>query len=169
MKTLTELAEEISAWIEVNGINKFHLSHFMKPLQQYNGDDWKECPRTWKSCYIRSKQKFAIKHHNTIYDLIIISWGPECATPVHNHPKTGCIYKVLEGKLTEELYDTSTNESEPIRIKNLSPGDSGYIDDFIGFHRIVNNTNKQAVSLHIYECGYCPQTYECFDCPESKL
>lgn len=169
MKTLQELAEQISAWIEMNGVENFHLSHFIKQLEKYDGVDWKDCPRTTQPCYIRDKQNFNVKYHNTVYDIIIISWGVNCATPVHNHPKSGCILKVLEGELTEELYDSSKTESEPIKMTTLKCGTTGYIDDNIGFHRIVNNSGKQAVSIHIYECNYYPKVYECFDCPGSKL
>jgi cysteine dioxygenase len=169
MKTLCQLAEQISAWIEVNGVENFHISHFMKQLQNYNGEDWKKCPQTCKPCYFRYVQQINIKYHNTVYDMIIISWGPNCATPVHNHPETGCIFKVLEGELVEELYDATKDEFEPLKITSLKVGDTGYIDDSIGFHRVVNRSNKQAVSLHIYETGYSPDTFECFDCPQSKL
>lgn len=168
MKTLYELAENISKWIEKHGIDNFNLSHFVDDLNAYDGNDWKKCPRTLQPCYIRNKQNISIKYYGSVFDLIIISWGPKCATPVHNHTNAGCIYKVLEGKLVEELYDASRIDKEPLKISILKTGDTGYIDNDIGFHRVINDSDTVSVSLHIYESGYCPITYECFNC-DSKL
>lgn len=161
MKTLKEVADKISNWIDKNGKDKFHLSHFTDILKEYDGTDWKQCPNQITcSEYKRNVQNINNKYSNTVFDIIILVWGPNCNTPIHDHPDTGCIYKVLEGKLREDIYDTGSMMNIPIKSTKLNVGDVGYIDDNVGLHKITNISDKKSVSVHIYETGYSPT---CFD------
>jgi cysteine dioxygenase len=165
MKTIEQLAQSISDWIEINGEDNFHLLKLINFLKEYNGEDWTPCSKISNSKYCRHKQNIEVKHYGKIYDIFILTWKPGCGTPVHNHPNTGCIYKVLKGKLNEELYDSSKNKKEPFKISELNQGKTSYIDDTVGFHRIINPTNSTSISLHIYETGYKPKCFECFKIP----
>ena len=55
--------------------------------------------------------------------------------------------KILEGSLKEDIYDKN------IKIKNqnyLVKNNVKYIDDKIGYHKILNNYNSYTYSIHIY-------------------
>lgn len=75
---------------------------------------------------------------------------------------------VLEGELHETLYDTDSLledgksiDSRAGRTRILGAGDSAYINDSIGYHKVGNPTNARAVSLHVYAPGW--QTPRLFD------
>ena len=54
---------------------------------------------------------------------------------------------MLSGHLTEELYDEKINK---IKTTDLSKDMIGYLDNKIGYHRMINKSNDIAVSLHLY-------------------
>jgi hypothetical protein len=106
MRTLKDLAVSISKWIEENGTENFHLLKLKSVLEEYDGTDWKCCPKLSGENYCRHKENLDVKHHGTKFDIFILSWFPGCGTKVHNHPNTGCIYKILKGQL---LVDTKVD------------------------------------------------------------
>ena len=59
------------------------------------------------------KYQKIIIHRNDDYELILINWEKGAFTNYHDHPKNGCVLKVLEGK----LYEKSENSSKTL-IKN---------------------------------------------------
>ena len=59
----------------------------------------------------------------------------------------GCLLKVLEGELEEFLY----NKNLKLRTKSkIKKNTINYMNNNIGYHRITNNNNINAFSLHIY-------------------
>lgn len=165
MSTLETLALNISNWIDKHGIHNFHLSKLKHILEEYNGTDWSACSKSLQTGYCRHKQEIPILYCCDVFDIFILTWRPNATTPVHNHPNTGCIYKVLQGQITEEIYDPLHIETKPIQKTSLRKGDCGYIDDNVGYHRIYNATNELAVSIHIYQTGYKPQCFNSYDIP----
>lgn len=164
IKTIEELARVFSNWIEQNGIDNFHLSKLKPFLEKYDGIDWSGCPKLSGKNYCRHKQKLDhITHYGTKFDIFILTWKPGCGTRVHNHPNTGCIYKILEGELNEDIYDSHLETKTSLQSTKLIKGQTGYIDDNIGFHRIWNPSKKTSVSIHIYESGYVPKCFDCFE------
>jgi predicted metal-dependent enzyme (double-stranded beta helix superfamily) len=86
------------------------------------------------------------------YTIYLLNWLPGQSSPIHGHPPGGCVMGVLRGTLEETIYRSPscnpTIYNKKTRI--LTPGVIGYIDDSIGFHRIVNLCNIPCNSLHIY-------------------
>lgn len=101
------------------------------------------------------------------YELLVLSWLPNQATPVHNHNGQRCWMWIHSGKLTFRNYRREGREAlqstGPDQVYH--PGDLTYIDDKIGLHEILNLSGKPAVSLHLYAnpISQC-QVYN----PESK-
>ena len=79
-------------------------------------------------------------------DVYLICWTKNSYSVIHNHPKDGCIMKLLEGELEEELYNTNL---ELVDTRKICKNDVTYIDDTIGLHKIIARNNV-AISLHIY-------------------
>jgi len=71
---------------------------------------------------------------NNEFELILISWAENATTNYHNHPKNGCILKVLEGKLKENN-------------KIIFPGHVG-INYHTDYHKI--KSLKKSYTLHLY-------------------
>ena len=75
-----------------------------------------------------------------------------------------CFYKILEGNLIEYLYDNNINL---IEMKNLPKNDINYIDDTIGYHKMNNNEDYGAVSIHLYSPPELSLINEQERCPPS--
>ena len=48
-----------------------------------------------------NKYEKKILYRNKDYELVLINWKKGAVTKYHNHPKNGCVLKVLNGKLNE--------------------------------------------------------------------
>ena len=83
-----------------------------------------------------------IVYKDKYYEIVLISWKKDVITPIHDHPKNGCILKVLEGQLSEDYYDNGK-----IINKLLNKNDIAYRDDG-EIHTIKALENSY--SLHIY-------------------
>ena len=79
-----------------------------------------------------------IIHKNNDYELVLINWEKGAFTNYHDHPKNGCVLKVLDGK----LYEKSENSSKAL-IKN-----SINYKLEKEFHQII--AIEKSYSLHYY-------------------
>ena len=80
--------------------------------------------------------------------ILIICWKAGQGSPIHNHPAQGCIMRMLHGSLHESQFDLESLESLSETIH--TEGNVSYIDDQTAYHKIENNTDTPAVSLHCY-------------------
>lgn len=94
------------------------------------------------------------------YDLLLCCWLPGQESPFHGHPEQGCLVKILKGELTE----TRRFRDGSFKTGLNSRGSVAYINDSIGFHRVINNSGEEAVSLHLY----APGGYQPFIMPLNK-
>lgn len=108
-------------------------------LKKYHWEQYKKIvPNTYNKTVIFRDNKF---------EIILISWDKNSKTKIHNHPSNGCIMKILEGELLEEIYDTKTKEK--IGVNKYVEGNTSYIHDDLYYHKIING-NENTYSLHIY-------------------
>jgi len=110
-------------------------------LSSYNSTDWKQYISFDKQDY---KKNLVYRDNN--FEMFVVCWLPNQKTKIHNHPKGGCLLKILEGNMMEELYDKNFVLQEN---NNLVMNDVRYIDDSIGIHKMKNN-KENTISLHIY-------------------
>jgi len=114
--------------------------------------------------YLQKKEKdyYKIKlpytDCNDMFDMYIIKWLPGSISPIHNHPKLGCILRILEGEVLEKKYDHDINLETTTLLTNDENYDinlkTSYIDDSQNYHSISNISYKPAYTLHVY--GYNP-------------
>ncbi|KAK1622017.1 cysteine dioxygenase [Colletotrichum phormii] len=98
-------------------------------------------------------------------NLLVLVWTPGKGSPIHSHSNAHCLMKILKGSLTETRYDfpqESNREiiSTPLDDRNASmdvalesvytENDVAYMSDDQGVHKMWNNSDKFAVSLHLY-------------------
>ena len=114
-------------------VNDVHVENAFHLLNEYNGDDWKQ----YKESNIDTYKKKII-YQNEYYELMLISWSKNANTGFHNHPKNGCLLKVMEGCLNE----TFNNNSH-----NLLPNDIGQKN---GGDEHCITTKEESYSIHIY-------------------
>ena len=67
--------------------------------------------------------------------MYIITWNKYQKNSIHDHSKNGCIYNA---------------NLKLIMSKSINQNETKYIDNTIGYHKMINNTDKIIVSLHIY-------------------
>ena len=110
-------------------------------LQEYTAEDWKKHVKTSSNTYNRSKI-----FENENFEVYVITWNNLQKANIHDHSENGCWLKVLDGKLTEKIYDSDMNILRTdIREKN----DISFMRNDIGFHSI-ENFNEITITLHIY-------------------
>lgn len=134
MKNLDILIEKLKQNLDTN-TNVLTVKYL---LQSYDNKDWKK--------YIKvddNEFNKIILYQNDVFELILICWGKGAETPIHYHPKNGCLLKVLEGELTETIYLEGNS-----RVNILTPSDIGYMHDDIGQHKIT--VSNDSFSLHLY-------------------
>jgi len=129
--------------ISVLNKEKKDLINLKYLLNNYNSNDWLRYAKFSNENYVRN-----LIFRNNNYEIFLICWDKNQFSPIHNHSDNGCIYKVLEGELSEYIYDT--NNIKCIELGNLNSGSVSYIDNNIGYHKVGNDNKDLAVSLHIY-------------------
>ena len=139
MTTLIELSNKITH--EIN--NNAQLKDLKHIVQSYNGSDWLDHVCYSEITYNRKQ----ICCDNT-HEMLILSWLNQ-SSKIHDHPEKGCILKVLEGEVIEEIYTTDKNNNPIFITRNmLKQGDIGYRESNKIIHKIV--CLDKAVTMHIY-------------------
>ena len=95
--------------------------------------------------------------HET-YSLLLLCWNPGKESPIHDHPGDGCWLQVLDGTIRECRYrhtvGNGRGKDAPLYCyeeTTASQGDTMYIDDSQGLHKIGNPQQHQvAITLHLY-------------------
>ncbi|SMG27598.1 cysteine dioxygenase family protein [Paraburkholderia susongensis] len=86
------------------------------------------------------------------YAIAALVWQPGHASPVHAH-HTWCGYAVLEGTLSETIFewDGAQHCASAMRSQARKRGAVSFVRSGRGaIHRLGNNGNAPAISLHIY-------------------
>ena len=123
----------------------FKLSNYQSFIDQYNGDDWIQ----YQDNMIKDKgYNKTLITQSDFFELYLISWLPNNSSIVHNHQDNGCVFKVLEGQLNEDIF--LEDQKTCITSKNILSNQSSYIDNQIGYHQIKNLNDSFSYSLHLY-------------------
>lgn len=81
--------------------------------------------------------------------MILIQWKPNSYSPIHDHHEKGCVMVLLDEKLIEHKYCSSTQEY--IKSNYIPSYKAQYIDNYLSLHSIQNpSCTNTALSLHIY-------------------
>lgn len=89
----------------------------------------------------------------TNYSLLLLCWGPDRESKIHDHPSRGCFLKVLRGFIKETIYGVypALNEICECSASVHPTGSVSFMSDDIGLHKISNpSADQPAISLHLY-------------------
>lgn len=108
---------------------------------------WKDAHKTHGNTYIRVPV-----HRTDTLELILLVWCPHSSTPVHSHPKYGCLFRVIEGTIHTETYldDDMSSIYKTNGEQILPKGSIDYTKGQHGIHRVFNPYPTMAFSLHLY-------------------
>jgi len=125
-----------------NTLKNYQSLYFFKDaLKKYLSLDYKNYV-----IFCQENYKKNLFYSDNNLEAFIVCWEPYQETKIHNHSDNGCILKILEGDMTEILY----NKNLKILTKNILPKNNiRYIDNNIGYHKMING-NEKTISLHIY-------------------
>lgn len=139
--------------------NPINSSSIYAALKTYNGTDWTRIIFEQPNKYEKMSENILLTHTKPVYDIRssikiknnncyfakLIKWYPNYDGHFHSHYGFNCYFKVLSGTIVETV-KTENNIIE----KNHSENAISYIHDSIGEHKITNNSNENAYSIHIY-------------------
>ena len=126
------------------------IKFLVNKLQDVKITGWERYKRIGEDSF----QKVKVYENKKLdYDIYVITWDGHQKSKLHDHGKGGCVYKILEGNLTEHLYSDKLNT---IGLSCYVENDTNYIDNKRGYHIMANYFNKACCSLHIY----MPANYE---------
>ena len=97
-------------------------------------------------------------HRGPGVDIYVICWREGQGSKIHDHPPGGCVMIVLSGELTEKKYQNITETPTFMSMNVVGTGQSAYNCGSEILHQIV--ASMETVSLHIYQAGYVPKSYE---------
>lgn len=90
-------------------------------------------------------------YRDSIFEIDLIGWGPGQKSPIHDHAEKFCLVRLLKNELREEIYlNTGGEKVEYQTTKELKEGGVTHIKGNAVVHRMVNPTELNTVSLHIY-------------------
>ena len=156
-ETIAELGQRVSQELE----NGKTLRESYKYLELYKGSDWldyfyKDLTEEQKQC--KSHRRFVIYRDKNV-DVVLIIWNPHIECQPHDHPKGGCLLKVMNGYLKEREF-LKTTECFVFKQYNLLREGSIYYQEGDYIHSIRNDLDEFSCSLHIYApSNYIPKKY----------
>lgn len=109
----------------------------------------------WHSIEKYEDERYAriIIHQSPEFDILLVCWKPGQYSPPHEHPVCGCLMKVIEGRLREDVLVNG----EVVSSRKYLPGEVRFICNEIGQHAVYNISDGNTISLHIYAPGeYVP-------------
>jgi predicted metal-dependent enzyme (double-stranded beta helix superfamily) len=113
-------------------------------LKQYVGNDWREYVTFSNDDTYQRNLIYEDEH----FDMYVICWKGNQQSPFHDHAQYGCLFRVLQGNVTEIRKNSDVYQTTNMTTYNV--GDINYINNSQGTHKIINPSNQPAVTLHIY-------------------
>ena len=79
------------------------------------------------------------------FEILFIGWDEGNSTKVHDHAENGCLLKMMYGQIRETRFGKDGN-----KVSLFNSGDSAYIHNTLGTHKLENVHPGKSLSLHIY-------------------
>lgn len=85
------------------------------------------------------------------YEIILLCWNEADETPIHGHGGQRCWVYQVEGQLTEVRYiKQESGELLENSRTEMSPGMLSFMNDSMGYHKLINGTDGRSMTLHVY-------------------
>ena len=140
INTLTQLGNIITSELENN-----KLIDLKNILENYTGQDWKDYVS-----FCCQKYKRNLVFINQSIEILIICWEDGQKSGTHDHAENGCLLRMMEGSLREDVYMRNGDTFNFINSNFMQKDDISYKQGTLCLHNIINESGYQSVSLHIY-------------------
>ncbi|MFT4680165.1 MAG: cysteine dioxygenase [Flavobacteriales bacterium] len=88
---------------------------------------------------------------NERFELILLCWEEGQKTAIHDHGGEECWVKFIQGEFEETIYKLDEAGNLNKTKSTISETDDiSYMIDFMGCHRLENQSGSRAMSLHLY-------------------
>ena len=90
------------------------------------------------------------------YAVVVMAWGPNQGTPLHDHAGTWCVEGVWKGELKITQFNLVEKDDVRFRFDPQSsviagPGSAGSLIPPFEYHTIKNSLNDQtSITIHVY-------------------
>jgi len=152
-KDMDELVRLIRAELGIYGLDsdQVNVSRVMTLMSNYtsNASDWEKYAHFDPTRYTRN----LVDDGNGEFNLLVLAWGKDHQSSIHDHAGSHCVMKILDGELNESQYNwPDASQTEMIEAKRTiyTRDEVTYISDKIGLHRVANRSGTNALSLHLY-------------------
>lgn len=109
-------------------------------------------------CFSTEKYNRQLVSRNEYVDVVVISWDSNQYSGLHDHPTNGCIMRVMQGQLQEDVYIREDDKFTLSKTKKILSAQTSFIQGKSGIHNIKNGSEK-SVSVHIYSPPNYKLTY----------
>lgn len=101
-----------------------------------------------------ASQRWHIRiHQDEAVDVWLISWTESQRTELHDHGESRGVFTVVEGVLTEAVWEDATLRERSVFSGETVRFESGYV------HDVYNEANEVAVSVHAYSPPLSEMSY----------
>lgn len=129
--------DDLIYYLEKNHTSNETIENLKNFMENYNGIDWRK--------YADLNKDFCRKliYRSNNLELLLLSWKKDHSTEYHFHPENGCLLRILEGTLMENI-----KLDDNIKTNFYSQNNVSYMHDNKGSHKIT--ALSQTFSLHLY-------------------
>jgi predicted metal-dependent enzyme (double-stranded beta helix superfamily) len=96
------------------------------------------------------------------YTMVVMTWGPEQKTALHDHAGMWCVECVVDGTMEVSQYDLLSHEEGAFRFERRNRivagrGTAGCLIPPFEYHTLANAAPTPSVTLHVYggEMDHC--------------
>ena len=148
---------------DVEGVRREICKWFPRRHEWEKFIHWDESPKKYTRNLMYGDEKM---------DVILMCWPPHCSSTIHDHDESSCWAYCIEGEVKETQYtmpcfDRTFYNSEGAKagavgrctdlrekcVSSMRGGDCAYVTNAIGLHRVHNDTDKPAYTMHVYAPG----------------
>lgn len=100
VQSLSELMDELNRVFEQDHVNIEYVNHLMLSYKS-NPAEWKKFAKFDRFRYTRN---LIDNGTSGKFNLMVLCWGPEHGSAIHDHADSHCFMKMLSGQLSEVRY-----------------------------------------------------------------
>jgi len=153
---LTELIDRLNAAVEEPTPDAI-TRRVKADLEDVLGRGVLDLPMRFKTprpdCYAR---RLLYQDPRNRFTAVVMTWGPQQGTPVHDHGGLWCVEGVVDGQMQVTQYDVRP-EGDAFRVTPIGPaltagiGTAGRLIPPTDYHVLANaNPEGTSITLHVY-------------------